>query len=390
MDRMYEKVASVGLDVHYKFSQATMRDAAGRVVRRERLEHEDREQLRDRLGRWPQGVLVVMEASFGWGWLSDEMLAAGLEVGLSNCYKLEQMRKARGLAKTNAKDADLLSLLPFERTDWWKVWRSPPVVRDRREWMRYRAGLVAVGTATQCRIRAIFHRHGIFPNIGRLYGGQGRRFLAELCRDGRTEQVQLWDGALANLRGQVRLLNHLRRQQAEVERRLHRQLEQSPLVRRLDGVPGFGLILSHTVISEIGQIDRFRDHRSLASYSLLAPISRETGEAEPEKVPLGRHLGFRGNLTLKWTFIEAARGAVRKGGRWRAMFEAYTDGGKRHRNRGYIKVARALVKVIYAMWRDGTEYSDTPPVRPGSRRRRREGRTRSGTGQLSQPMAAGR
>jgi len=58
---------------------------------------------------------------------------------------------------------------------------------------------------------------------------------------------------------------------------------------------------------------------------------------------LGRHLGDRGNRTLKWAFIEAAHGAVRSGGRWRAMFDRLTDGGTRDRNRGYIKVARELV-----------------------------------------------
>jgi transposase len=329
-----------------------------------------------------------MEASFGWGWLSDEMVAAGLEVELSNCYKLEHMRKARGVAKTNAKDAALLSLLPFEPTDWWKVWRSPPAVRDQREWMRYRAGLVAMGTATQLRIRAIFHRHGIFPNVRRLYGGKGRRFLGQLCRDGRVGELELPAGALANLRGQVRLLGQLRRQQAEVERALHGQLRRSPLTRRLDRVPGLGLILSHTVVAEIGQIERFRSHRHLASYSLLAPICQDSGEADPGQAPRGRHLGVHGNLTLKWSFIEAARGAVRKGGRWRKVFDGYTQGGRSHRNRGYIKVARDLVKVVYAMWRDGTAYSEVPPARPGSRRRRARD-TRSGTGQLSQPMVAG-
>ena len=79
MKNVYEKVACAGADVHYKISQVTMRDASGRVVRRERLEHEDWRQLRDRLSRWPRGIPMVMEASFGWGWLSDEMVAAGLQ-----------------------------------------------------------------------------------------------------------------------------------------------------------------------------------------------------------------------------------------------------------------------------------------------------------------------
>ncbi len=132
------------MDVHYKFSSVTFRDLDGLVVAREKLDHRDREKLKRRLSQWPAGLPVVMEASFGWPWLSDLMIEAGLKPLLSNCFKVEKMRKARGWAKTNKKDADLLSLLPFEATDWWQVWLAPPDVRDRREQMRYRSGLVAV------------------------------------------------------------------------------------------------------------------------------------------------------------------------------------------------------------------------------------------------------
>ena len=178
---VYDMVSAGGMDVHYKFSQVTMRDEQGQVVRRERLDHPDRKQLRDRLAQWPQGVPFVLEASFGWGWVADLMKEVGLTPVLSNCLKVEQMRKARGLAKTNKKDADLLSLLPAEKDDWWKVWMAPPKVRDQREWMRYRSGLVKIGTQTQNRIHAVFHRHGIFHEFSDLFGAKGRAFLAGLC-----------------------------------------------------------------------------------------------------------------------------------------------------------------------------------------------------------------
>ena len=131
MNNMYSNVVCGGMDVHYKFSNVTFRDQNGRVVRRERLMHAERGKLQQRLSRWPGGIPIVLEASFGWGWLSDLLSEMGLEPQLSNCYKLEQMRKARGWVKTNKKDADMLSLLPFETTDWWKVWRAPPEVRNR-------------------------------------------------------------------------------------------------------------------------------------------------------------------------------------------------------------------------------------------------------------------
>ena len=358
---VYSTVASVGMDVHYKFSSVTFRNEHGQIVRRERLDHPDRERLRERLGQWPKGVPMVMEASFGWGWLSDVMEEAGLTVKLSNCFKVDLMRKLRNDVKTNEKDADLISLLPFESQEWWKVWRAPKEVRNRREQMRYRADLVALQTMLKNQIHALFHRHGIFYDFSDLFGGKGRCFLVELCQNGSPD---LSPEALAVLRGQVRLLDHLRGQLADAGRALRKQLETDELIRLLKKIPGFGLILTNVLTSEIGDLKRFKSEGHLASYCLLAPRSNDTGEPDPD--PKGRHLGHRGNRTLQWAFIEAAHGAVRSGGIWQEMFNRVTNQGKKNRNRGYIKVARRLVSVVYAIWKNGTVYQEHPPTRPGS------------------------
>ena len=384
----YGSVAYGGMDVHYKFSNVTWRDAAGRIVGREKLRHEDRVAVREQIGRWPRGTPVVLEASFGWGWLSDELAAAGLEPRLSNCYKVEQMRKARGQAKTNTKDADLLSLLPAEAEPWWQVWPAPPEVRDQREWLRYRMGLVAMQTQTKNRIHAHFHRHGIYHGFSDLFGGQGRRFLLTLCATGRHAGGELPPGALASLSGQVRLLFGLRAELASVAVQLRQSLERSPLVRRLKTIPGVGVILSHVIAAEVGRIERFAGHKALASYAGLAPQSRDTGEADPSRAPLGRRLGVRCNRTLRWAFVEAAHAAVRHGGRWRALFDRVTSGGTRDRQRGVIKVARELVKVVFVVWSRNVAYQEMPPSRPGddaSRSRRVGQDSRSGTGQPFHP-----
>jgi transposase len=152
----------------------------------------------------------------------------------------------------------------------------------------------------------------------------------------------------------------------------------------LKSVDGFGVVLSHVLAAEIGDIDRFDGEKNLASYSLLAPRSNDTGEPDTHRTPLGRHLGVRGNRTLKWAFIEAAHGAVRSGGRWRDRFDRATDTGKRDRGRGYIKVARELVKVVYVIWKKQVPYTDILSVRPGQKQN--PGNSRSGTGQPFRPL----
>ena len=79
-----ERVTQIGLDCHRKFSNATARDAQRTVRWRRRLEHGDREALRKALRDWPEGTSVILEGTFGWGWLSDELAAAGLEPHLAS------------------------------------------------------------------------------------------------------------------------------------------------------------------------------------------------------------------------------------------------------------------------------------------------------------------
>lgn len=364
MGTAYKDVAGSGCDVHYKFSKVTLRSKAGGVVARERLDHRDRAALRERLRRWPAGTEVVLESSFGWGWLSDEMLAAGLRPRLANGFKVAKMRKARGQVKTNTKDADLLSELLQEAKPWWEVWLAPPAVRDRREFMRQRGRLVRLQTQIKNQVHSVFHRHGLFHDFSDLFGGEGRAFLAALCRDGHEHLSASGRHTLESL---LALLASVRDQLAGILTQLRYRVDHTEIARLLKTIPGIGVILAQVLEAEIGQIERFRGQRKLASYALLAPQSHDSGEAVPGRAPTGRHLGRRGNHTLKWAFIEAAHGAVHSGGRWRELFDRVTNGGKRDRQRGYIKVARELVKVVYAVWKRRQPYQDTPPARPGAK-----------------------
>jgi len=101
----------VGLDVHRRFSKVTARNAEGKIAWRQRLEHEDRKRLRTCLEGWPLGILVILESSFGWEWMCEELEQAGLEPQLASSRKVAAWRQARGMAKSNRTDADLLSEL---------------------------------------------------------------------------------------------------------------------------------------------------------------------------------------------------------------------------------------------------------------------------------------
>ena len=389
--------AAIGLDVHRRFSTVTARNAEGKIAWRQRLEHEDRDDLRKHLETWPREIPVILESSFGWEWMCEELEQAGVEPQLAGSRKVAAWRNARGMAKSNRTDADLLSELGRQTDRWWQVWLAPREVRDRREWMRYRMSLVRMQTGLKNRVHAILHRHGILHDLADLFGAPGRRMLTRLAHDAKNQRLR--ESGRATLKGYLQLLDHLRRQIAAVTRSIYRQLRATPQAKRLQGLPGVGPILAHTILAEVGDFARFRSAKHLASYSLLAPRAFDSGE-ETDEAPKGRHVGHVGRRTLKWAWIEAAHGAVRRGGRFREVFDRYTDGGKRNRNRGYILVGHELCRTAYAISKKETEYRDDPPPRPGSskkvaasRERARHRRTKSqnsrpGTGQPETPMVA--
>lgn len=390
MKKTVSMVTQMGWDGHRMFSIISGRDAQGQIVCRERVSHRNRAEMREQLCRWPAGKPVVLEGTFGWGWMADELQAAGLIPRLANSRKVAAWRKARGQAKSNRMDSDLLSELPSQQPPWWEVWLAPPSVRQQREWMRYRMSLVGMQTSLKNRVHAVLHRHGVIHEYTDLFGAAGRRFLTRLVTEDATARqtggpALLPDSGRATLKGNLQLLDQVRRQIACVTAELRDQVQRCPAGERLRTIPGIGWILAYTLLAEIGDIDRFKNARHLASYSLLAPLACDSGEEYAGEDPKGRHVGFVGRRTLKWAWIEAAHSAVRHGGRFREIYDRRTNEGRRDRNRGLIAVAHELCRIAYVIWKKEITYRDNPPPRPGSRRRPQS--SRPGTGQPDLAMA---
>ena len=358
------KVTQVGLDCHKNFSRAAARDQHGRVLWRARLEHADRQRLREQLRSWPAGTPVVLEGTFGWGWLSDELRDAKLDPHLANSRKVAGWRDTRGLAKSNKVDADLISELWSEQQRWWEVWLAPQEVRDRREWLRYRMTLVRMQSGIKNRIHATMHRHGIPHGFSDLFGVKGCKFLEQLTQDGRATMPPLREAARRTLAGYLQLLNQVRRQIAQVTRELRRQVRKDTGGELWRSLPGVSWVLAYTIMAEVGHLSRFKGGRKLSAYSLLVPLADDSGDEDPQAKPIGRHVGHIGRRTLKWAFIGAARGAVRKSAYFRAIYDRRTDGGKRDKGRGYIMVARELCRVGYSCVKNGRRFNEQRPAPP--------------------------
>ncbi len=385
-------VAQIGLDGHREFSRMTWRDQDRQVLGRGRLNHRDREAMCKQLQQFPPNTPVILEATFGWPWLCDQMQELGLEPHLANSRKLAAWREARGLPKTDRMDADLLSEMWSEPNRWWEVWLPPKEVRIRREWLRYRSGLIGTQTGFKNRIHAVLHRHGILHDYSDLFGVQGRPFLKQLC----SAESPLPESARETLAGSLRILESLRREIAKVTWSFRKQQRGCPTSSRLRSLPGISWILAYTIHAEVGEFARFPTAKHLASYSLLAPRANDSGQKgeRNQACPRGRHLGKAGRRTLKWAWIEAARSAVCDGGRFADLFKRSTGRGHK-KSHAYIIVARELCHLAYLLEKKEMSYQPIPPERPGqtgqnqkTKRRARKRNSRLVKGQPRLAMVA--
>src|SRR5580693_1508853 len=102
---------ALGWDIHRKFSKVSLMQetAEGQieVLERARLEHDDRDAMRQWLRRLPEGTPVAMEAAFGWPWVADFLEDLRLDPHLGHPPALRVL--AQHEAKSDRCDADRMA-----------------------------------------------------------------------------------------------------------------------------------------------------------------------------------------------------------------------------------------------------------------------------------------
>jgi len=117
----------------------------------------------------------------------------------------------------------------------------------------------------------------------------------------------------------------------------------------LGSMPSVGPTTIEIVLSEIGDIERFRSNKRVVAYAGLAPGHRESAG---HKKDLG--ITKEGSGLLRWALIQTAWRMLRCSVRWRYVYENLKK--RRGSKRAIVAVARRLLTVMAALWRTGQRY----------------------------------
>jgi transposase len=143
------------------------------------------------------------------------------------------------------------------------------------------------------------------------------------------------------------------------ERQLEAVAEQTPLVERLQSIPGIGLMTSTALVAFIGDVERFPSGRHFASYLGLTPREYSSGL----KRRLGR-ISKRGDSYIRMLLIHGARSVLchakkaKEHDRLRTWALALERRVKH--NKAAVALANKLARIAWAVWKRGRDFESHP------------------------------
>lgn len=219
---------------------------------------------------------------------------------------------------------------------------------------RLRSGWLARRTACLNTVR------GVLRELGILIPAGAQRVcpaVAALLEDADSALPDALRPALAEMLAEIRGLER-RMQLAEAQ--LHALADETPVVSRLVGIPGLGVLTATALVANVGDVQRFPSARHFASYLGLTPRERSSG--------LQRRLGAiskRGDAYLRMLFTHGAR-AVLGGTKRRAQVQdrlrawALEVESRRGHNKATIALANKLARIAWAVWKRDVPFQEIP------------------------------
>lgn len=122
----------------------------------------------------------------------------------------------------------------------------------------------------------------------------------------------------------------------------------------LTSVPGIGKVYGAGILAEIGSINYFKNHNSLAKYSGIFWNQNQSGDFDGEDTPMSK----AGNRYLRYYLIEATDSVIRHCPEYAAFYEKkYAEVPKHQHKRALALTSRKLIRMLFGLLDKSQLYS---------------------------------
>jgi transposase len=331
----------IGVDLHKNSITVCVMNEERTILARKTLYCCQPELILEFFRQW-RPFKVVIEATAGYFWFVELIEPLAEKVVLANPSKLRVI--AESTKKTDRLDAQTLT--EFLVRDMIPEAHRPPLrQRQHRELVRHRQYIRGRMTSVRCKIRHILSNH----NADRkdLFSERcGPAYLKEVKLSDAERFVikQLWseyDYHCARLTALTKKIKSFIRKAPKPEAEARKIIKTAP---------GVGTVTAEVVISELGDVKRFRNAKTVCAYAGMVPRVRQTGGKKSKDLQITKE----GSGLLRWALVEAAWRVVNQSPKWKAVYSRLKK--RTGHKRAIVAVARKLLCVLYAMLKTSTPY----------------------------------
>lgn len=334
------------IDLHMRRSEIRIEDEDGRLVLARRIETTRADFERTFGGR--SRMRILLESSTESEWVAQCLEGLGHEVIVADPNFLPMYGQRSRRVKTDKRDVAALTAACRSGT-YRAASRVSAAQRTRRQELRVRRHLVQVRTRTISVIRSMVRQEGL-----RVPRGASAAIVARL--DCLTLPPAL-QAVIAPLKA---VLTQLQTTLDDIEERVEAIAVTDARAQQLMTAPGVGPIVALTYLAVLDTPDRFGGDARRAS-AFLGLVPREDSSAERQRKG---HITKTGPPELRSLLIQASwviwRGRSADGAALRTWAHALAT--RRGRRIAIVALARRLSRILFAMWRDKTEFTRRAPT----------------------------
>lgn len=326
--------------------------AEGRVLQRGSVTTV--ESLKSLLGPEMPPSKVAIEACREAWHVHDVLSSWGNEVVLVDTTRSRRLGIGQHGRKTDRIDAEVLALA-LERGGIPVAHVLSPHRRELRRWLNVRRALVESRAQLVTTARGLARERG--SNLPRC---TTKRFADNVTSENLDAEL------VEPLSPLLTLLSSITVELKKVEDKLAKLCVTEPVVELLATTPGVGPIVAASFVSVVDDAHRFRSAHHVESYLGLVPSEDSSGG----KRKIGS-ISKQGNSYLRALLVQSAWCIMRSPVSSPLRLWADAVAERRGRRVAVVALARRLVGILWAIWRDGSVYDANLVARVSSKGTRR-------------------